>query len=48
MTRPIRRIIAGNGDAGKAVVLSDAPSPDVLLDPARPNFASTMIGGEFG
>jgi quercetin dioxygenase-like cupin family protein len=43
MVRPIRRIVAGNDDTGKAVVLSDAPSPDVLLDPARPGFASTRL-----
>jgi quercetin dioxygenase-like cupin family protein len=43
MVRPIRRIVAGNDDGGKAVVLSDGPSPDVLLDPARPGFASTRL-----
>jgi quercetin dioxygenase-like cupin family protein len=43
MVRPIRRIVAGNDDTGKAVVFSDAPSPDVLLDPARPGFASTRL-----
>ncbi|MCC6888783.1 MAG: cupin domain-containing protein [Hyphomicrobiales bacterium] len=43
MVRPIRRIVAGNDDRGKAVVLSDAPSPDVVLDPARPGFASTRL-----
>lgn len=43
MTRPIRRIVAGSDDNGKAVVLSDGPSPDVWLDPARPGFASTRL-----
>jgi quercetin dioxygenase-like cupin family protein len=43
MVRPIRRIVAGNDDSGKAVVLSDGPSPDVKLDPARPGFASTRL-----
>lgn len=43
MVRPIRRIIAGNNDAGHAVVLSDAPSPDVMTDPARPGYASTRL-----
>jgi hypothetical protein len=43
MVTPIRRIVAGVGDAGKAVVLSDGPSPDVRLDPARPGFASTRL-----
>lgn len=43
MVRPIRRIVAGEDDQGKAVVLSDGPSPDVRLDPARPGFAATRI-----
>ena len=43
MVRPIRRIVAGNDDSGKAVVLSDGPSPDVKLDSARPGFASTRL-----
>lgn len=43
MVRPIRRIVAGEDEAGRAVVLSDAPSPDVRLDPARPGFAATRI-----
>ena len=43
MVKPIRRIVAGNDDSGKAVVLSDGPAPDVRLDPARPGFASTRL-----
>ena len=43
MVRPIRRIIAGNDDNGKAVVLADGPSIDVVLDPARPGFGSTRL-----
>ncbi len=43
MVRQIRRIVAGNDDSGKAVALSDGPSPDVRLDPARPGFASTRL-----
>ena len=43
MVRPVRRIIAGNDDNGKAVVLQDSASPDVKLDPARPGFASTRL-----
>ena len=43
MVRPIRRIVAGEDAEGKAVVLSDAPSPDVRRDPARPGFAATRI-----
>src|SRR5688572_6660107 len=43
MVRPIRRIVAGNDDRGIAVALSDRPSPDVRLDPARPGFAMTRL-----
>jgi uncharacterized cupin superfamily protein len=43
MAKPIRRIVAGNDDRGIAVALSDGPSPDVRLDPARPGFASTRL-----
>ena len=43
MVRPIRRIVAGNDDRGIAVALSDGPSPDVRLDPARPGFAMTRL-----
>ena len=38
MVRPIRRVVAGEDDTGKAVVHSDAPSSDVTLDPARPGY----------
>ncbi len=43
MVKPVRRIVAGVGDEGKAQVLSDGPSPDVGLDPARPGFAATRL-----
>ena len=43
MVRPIRRVVAGNDDRGIAVALSDGPSPDVRLDPARPGFALTRL-----
>jgi mannose-6-phosphate isomerase-like protein (cupin superfamily) len=39
----VRRVVAGNDDSGKAVALSDGPSPDVRTDPARPGFAATRI-----
>ena len=42
-TKPVRRIVAGNDENGKASVLSDGPSPDVRTDPARPGFQSTRI-----
>ena len=35
MVRSIRRIVAGNDDSGKAVVLSDGPASDIRVDPAR-------------
>ncbi len=41
--KPVRRIVAGNDEKGKAVVLSDGPSPDVRTDPARPGFSSTRL-----
>ena len=43
MVKPIRRIVAGEDEQGKAVAFSDGPSPDVRLDPARPGFAATRI-----
>jgi mannose-6-phosphate isomerase-like protein (cupin superfamily) len=43
MVKPIRRVVAGNDERGVAVALSDAPSPDVRLDPARPGFAATRL-----
>jgi quercetin dioxygenase-like cupin family protein len=43
MATPVRRIIAGVDDSGKASVLGDAPSPDVSFDPARPGFSATRI-----
>jgi len=43
MVRPIRRVVAGNDDRGIAVALSDGPSPDVRLDPARPGFALSRL-----
>jgi uncharacterized cupin superfamily protein len=42
-SKPVRRIVAGNDENGKAVVLSDGPSPDVRTDPARPGFSSTRM-----
>src|SRR5208283_1430813 len=41
--RPVRRIVAGNNEKGKAVIHSDGPASDVRTDPARPGFASTRI-----
>src|SRR4051812_3130042 len=43
MPKPIRRVVAGENETGKAVAFSDGPCPDVRLDPARPGFASTRL-----
>ena len=43
MPKPIRRIVAGEDDKGRAVALSDGPSPDIREDPARPGYAATRI-----
>ena len=41
--KPVRRIVCIDNDQGKSEAISDAPSPDVRTDPARPGFASTRI-----
>lgn len=43
MPKPIRRIVAGEDDDGRAVALSDGHSPDIRQDPARPGYAATRI-----
>ena len=43
MPKPIRRIVAGEDNNGRAVALSDGPSPDIREDPARPGYAATRI-----
>ena len=37
--KPQRRVVAIDRIAGKSTLVSDAPSPDVRTDPARPGFA---------
>jgi quercetin dioxygenase-like cupin family protein len=37
--KPARRIVVTDRVAGKSSVVSDGPSPDVRVDPARPGFA---------
>jgi quercetin dioxygenase-like cupin family protein len=37
--KPQRRVVAIDRRAGRSSLVSDAPSPDVRLDPARPGFA---------
>ncbi len=41
--KPVRRIVCVDNAQGKSEAISDAPSPDVRTDPARPGFASTRI-----
>ena len=41
--KPIRRIVTADDSGGRSTALSDAPSPDVRSDPARPGFAATRI-----
>jgi hypothetical protein len=41
--KPVRRIVCIDNADGKSEAISDAPSPDVRTDPARPGFASTRI-----
>ena len=41
--KPVRRIIAGNGSNGDAVILEDKPSPDVKTYDNRPGFSATRI-----
>jgi uncharacterized cupin superfamily protein len=38
-----RRIVTKDTDGGTSVAVSDAPVPDVLLDPSRPGFISARI-----
>jgi uncharacterized cupin superfamily protein len=37
--KPQRRIVTIDREPGQSVIVSDGPSPDVRLDPARPGFA---------
>jgi mannose-6-phosphate isomerase-like protein (cupin superfamily) len=41
--KPVRRIITVDDERGKSTAISDAPSPDVRTDPARPGYSSTRI-----
>jgi mannose-6-phosphate isomerase-like protein (cupin superfamily) len=41
--RPARRIVAIDREPGKSSLVYDGPAPDVLLDPARPGFASARL-----
>jgi mannose-6-phosphate isomerase-like protein (cupin superfamily) len=41
--KPVRRIVTVDDERGKSTAVSDAPSPDVRTDPARPGYAATRI-----
>jgi len=43
MPTPIRRVITGHDDMGKAVVIADGPAPAVRTNPLRPGHASTDL-----
>jgi hypothetical protein len=42
MLEPIRRVVTGHNIQGKSVILSDSPSPHVLIIPGQPNFGLTL------
>ena len=37
--KPARRVVTIDKEAGKSILVSDGPSPDVRTDPARPGYA---------
>ena len=41
--KPARRIVCLDREPGKSTLLSDGPSPDVRIDPARPGYASQRM-----
>jgi len=41
--RPARRVVSIDREPGKSSLVCDGPSPDGLLDPARPGFASSRL-----
>jgi Cupin domain len=41
--KPARRIVCLDREPGKSCLVSDGPSPDVRIDPARPGFASQRM-----
>lgn len=43
MSKPIRRVVTGHDDKGRAVVVSDGPAPFVHTAPGRPGYSSTDI-----
>jgi uncharacterized cupin superfamily protein len=41
--KPTRRIVTIDREPGRSCVLTDGPSPDMRLDPARPGYASSRM-----
>ena len=41
--KPVRRIVVTDREPGKSCLVSDAPTPDLRTDPARPGFASQRL-----
>jgi Cupin domain len=41
--KPVRRLITVDDAAGRSRKISDGPSPDVRVDPARPGYSATRI-----
>jgi quercetin dioxygenase-like cupin family protein len=42
-TKPVRRIVTGQDEKEKPVILFDGPTPNITTDPARPGFADARI-----
>jgi mannose-6-phosphate isomerase-like protein (cupin superfamily) len=43
MPRPVRRVITGHDEHGKAIVVSDGPAPFVHVNPREPEWYATDI-----
>lgn len=43
--KPVRRLVTIDDERGRSRALEDGAAPDVRTDPARPDFASTLIWG---
>jgi hypothetical protein len=43
MPKKIRRVVTGRNDEGKSMIISDDPSPNVLVLPGVADFALTNL-----
>jgi len=43
MSKPIRRLVTGHDQSGKAIVVSDGAAPMVFTNPARPGYSLTQL-----